>query len=283
MEPAPGGPLRGKTPGLKQKRIAREPPQDGVMRACAVTAGLMAGMIALCALCSPAHAKTNGSDKDRTGQFHLSGFGATNNTLYAYDGLIIPFETTIGETGFFTRIWTKSYKFSYKTNLAPDIRSKILAFGYGFVGEAGYQWRGRRARLAGYAGLEYRRHILSPNDPRSTLTNKFGLMLSADGSYARTATTGIDANVSYSVAFDELWLQARPYHLFASGIKAGPDFAVKTGPDYSFSQIGIYGSGWTLDFGMFGKITLGAHAGLQIDYGDGRPSPYGGMAISFFF
>lgn len=215
--------------------------------------------------------------------FVLSGFGGTGKTLYAYNGLIIPLAGTLDQTGPIARLWAKTYKFSYQASLTPATSTRIDATGWGVSGEFGYQWNFDTLRIAGFAGLDYRHHTLTPNDPGSKLKNRLGAILSLDGTYRLSKTLGLDANSNISFAYKEVWLQARPYYRLASGVKFGPDLAYISGPDFAFTHLGLYGSGFKFTQKWLGKFYLGAEAGVQFDQNRRRYDPYGGMHMSFFF
>jgi len=215
--------------------------------------------------------------------FILSGFGGGGKTLYAYSGAILALSDKLDQTGPIARFWAKTYKFSYTASLTPTTSTRIDATGWGLTGEAGYQWAFDNLRIAGFAGLDYRHHNLSPNDPGSNLKNKLGGFLSLDGTLRLSKTLGFDANANTSLAYKEVWLQARPYFQLSSGTKFGPDFAYISGPDFAFTHLGLYVSGYKFTQKWLGTHYLGAEAGLQYDRDRGKYDPYGGIHLSFYF
>ena len=237
---------------------------------------LMAGLFCLALLLTPTRSQAQSA-------FILSGFGGGGKTLYAYSGAILPLADRLDQTGPIARFWAKTYKFSYTASLTPTTSTRIDATGWGLTGEAGYQWADDKLRIAGFAGLDYRHHNLSPNDPGSNLKNKLGLFLSLDGTIPLSNTFGFDANANTSLAYNEVWLQARPYYQMSSGTKIGPDIAYISGPDFAFTHLGLYGSGYKFTQKWLGTFYLGAEAGLQYDHDRGKYDPYGGTHLSFHF
>lgn len=212
----------------------------------------------------------------------IMGVGGGGNTIYAYSGRIKAMADTMDGTGAVIRLWAKTYKFNYRTNLTPASSTKIRTIGTGALLELGYQWKNDFVRLAGFAGLDFRVHSLRPNDPRSRLKDKLSPNLALNGTFKLSETLGLDANASTSILYRETWVQARPYYRFPTGLKIGPDLAIIGGKDYTFSNVGLYGSGIKLNIPIFGTVYLGVKAGVQHDKDKGHYGPYGGFHIAFF-
>ena len=224
--------------------------------------------------------------------YALSGAGASNTGLFAYQGVIaLPFGT-FDETGPIIRGWAKTFAFDYKTDLidpnvvAPPIKGVIInAQAYALEIESGYQVGSELGRLALFIGASYRHYSLSPDDPRSPLAgDHYDLKVAADGAIGSPlGGWGMGFNGSYVTGVEEYWAQFRPRYRWPSGLEAGADLAAFGGRDYNYGRAGLFLSG--LDLSRWGAEAtyLGAEAGGQMDIELREPEAYGAVHVNFRF
>jgi hypothetical protein len=67
------------------------------------------------------------------------------------------------------------------------------------------------------------------------------------------------------------------------GWKIGLDVAGYGGPDYARVRAGAFTSGYELPLKAFGRLFVGAEAGVQSDIDTRRLSPFAGMNIGLLF
>jgi hypothetical protein len=216
--------------------------------------------------------------------YALTGLGGSRDGLHGYGGLIYAPHGSLSETGLLSRAWAKSFEFTYRRDLPDSPGTRINAFGYGFQVDAGWQIAGPWGRAGLFPGIAWRAHELKPPDPGSRLNKaRFGLSVSADGEWRFSDRFGIMANASYLTEFDDYWAQARPYLHLGDGWKIGLDVAGYGGPDYARVRAGAFTSGYELPLKAFGRLFVGAEAGVQSDIDTRRLSPFAGMNIGLLF
>jgi hypothetical protein len=216
--------------------------------------------------------------------YALTGLGGSTDGLHGYAGVIYAPGHSLSDTGFLLRGWAKSFAFTYETDLPDKPDARIEALGYGVQAEAGWQIAGRWGRAALLPGIAWRDYKLDPSDPGSRLeTDRIGLSLAADGEWRLSDRFGIMANASYLTGFDDYWAQARPFVHLGSGWKIGLDFAGYGGPDYAKMRAGLFTSGYELPVKAFGRLFLGAEAGVQSDVDGKRVVPFAGINIGLLF
>jgi hypothetical protein len=207
--------------------------------------------------------------------------GGGDDGLNGYAGVIYAPAHTLSDTGWLLRGWAKAFEFTYDSD-ALDTR--VRGFGYGVQFEAGWQIGGPTGRLALLPGIVWRNHELTPSDPGSRLEGDgFGVSVTADGEWRFAERFGIMANATYLTGFDDYWAQARPFVDLGSGWKVGLDFAGWGGPDYAKMRAGVFTSGYELPVTAFGRLFLGASAGVQSDRDGSHLAPFAGVNVGLLF
>jgi hypothetical protein len=210
--------------------------------------------------------------------------GGRDDGLHGYAGVIYAPGQSLSDTGVVLRAWAKSFEFTYLTDLPGEPDARIRALGYGVQVEAGWQIAGRWGRAALLPGVAWRGHKLEPSDPGSRLEkDRIGLSLAADGEWRFSDRFGVMANASYLTWFDDYWVQARPFVDLGHGWKVGLDFAGYGGPDYAKMHAGVFTSGYELPITAFGRLFLGASAGVQSDWDGKRVAPFASINIGLLF
>jgi len=214
----------------------------------------------------------------------LAGGGFAFRSFSQYTGAIIPFKTGAGgfsQDGPVMRLWQKSFAFSYTTDLAPAGRmnTRIDAVGGSITGEFGYQKKLAAGRIAGYAGLTYRRFELSPDDPGADLNkNALGIPLTIEGQWSLNDRISLSSNLTYSILHEDYWAQLKLEYQTSSVLKLGPEIVLQGGSEYRYMRLGAFFSGIKL-----GKVNLGFNFGLRNDLRENKQSLYGDMNLSFFY
>ncbi len=214
----------------------------------------------------------------------LSGGGFAKRSFSQYSGAIVPLtadDNAFSNDGPFLRLWQKSYAFSYTTDLSPlgPAAARIDALGASLTGEIGYQKNLTNGRLAGFAGLTYRRFELSPNDPGADLNkHPTGIPLTIDAEWSPFSRFTATTNLLYTLLHDDYWAQLKlGYNVFSS-IKVGPEIVLQGGEKYRYMRYGAFISGIDL-----GKVYLSANIGLRDDLRENEKSFYGDLHVSFFY
>ncbi len=217
-------------------------------------------------------------------RYAVAGIGGGPDNLHAYQGVIWTPLSELSQSGPVVRIWSKSYRFFYSTNLPGRGTTQIAATGAGVEAEAGYQLAGTHARVAVLAGVAWRDHVLIPADPFSSLEEaRFGFSATIDGSLSLTRTMGVMGNASYLTGFNQYWTQLQPYWQAPGGWKIGPQITAAGGLDYSYGRGGLFLSGFEIELPAIGKTYLGAEAGIQMDFSGNRIEPFAGINAGFMF
>jgi hypothetical protein len=212
----------------------------------------------------------------------LGGDGADG--LHGYAGVIYAPGHLLSDTGLLLRAWAKAFEFSYETDLIGMPDARIRALGYGVHLEAGWQIAGPWGRAALIPGVAWRGHNLTPADPGSRLEkDRIGLTLTADGEWRFSNRYGVMANVSYDSAFRDYWVQMRPFVDLGDGWKVGIDYAGYGGPDYTIVRAGAFTSGYELPINVFGRVFVGAEAGVQRHIDRNRVAPFAGVNVGVLF
>ena len=216
--------------------------------------------------------------------FAMLGVGGSTHGLHSYQGVIYAPWSSLSETGPLVRLWAKSFGFTYVTDLPDSPDSRIDAIGYGMEGDAGWQLAGEWGRAALLAGIGWRDHRLMPSDPALGLEkSRLGLTLTADGEWKLSGRFGVMGYATYLTAFDEYWVQARPYLHLGHGWKIGADVAAFGGRSYDTVRAGLFTTGYELPFKRFGRMFMGGDAGVQSDLSGDRIAPFVGMHAGVLF
>ena len=139
----------------------------------------------------------------------FSGFDAVEDANYSFQGLIYSFNRDIGRDGFVLRLYGSHVDYEYDTVAVPG----GVVDGDGWQGDAMIGYKVSRGHLwaAGYIGIDYQDHDLTPNDPFNPVNrSEVGFKVVADVATLRHGTPlyfGLSGQ--YSTAFDSYWARAR--------------------------------------------------------------------------
>lgn len=215
----------------------------------------------------------------------LSGIGGGGkDTFDAYQGIIYAPFGSLSETGLIVRGWSKAFRFTYNTSLPGIPSAQISALGMSLEAEAGWQYAKGPLRVAAFAGLVWRDHFLTPNDPGSNLSkSRFGFSATIDGQYKLTDNFGIMANGSFLQGFNQYWAEMKPYYQMQGGWKVGADFAGFGGKGYNTTRAGIFFSDYEFSLWSKKRLFLGGQAGAQFSFENNRVAPYIGLNAGYLF
>ncbi|WP_137389757.1 cellulose biosynthesis protein BcsS [Rhodoligotrophos defluvii] len=231
--------------------------------------------------------------KTTAGEYYsLSGAGASDTGIFAYQGLIALPMGTFDDTGPIIRVWAKTFAFKYRTDLIdpnvvlPPIKDVVInSQAYAVEVESGYQLAFGQGRLAGFVGASYRHYTMSPKDPGSDLAgDHYDLKLALDGAIgAPTGGWGVGFNGSYVTGVEEYWAQLRPRYRWPSGMEIGLDLAGFGGRGYDYGRAGLFVGGFDLTEWGAEATYLSGEVGGQIDIGLDDPSAYGAVHVGVRF
>ncbi|MGE0211276.1 MAG: cellulose biosynthesis protein BcsS [Parvibaculaceae bacterium] len=216
--------------------------------------------------------------------FSVSGGGGTLEGFDTFQGVLYAPWSALGESGFQVRGWAKSYLFEYETSLPNDPGARIQAMGYGFQVELGWQFAGDWGHLAGFVGPAWRDHELQPPDPGSSLDRaRLGVAFTLDGEWRALPDLGVMVNASYVTGVDQHWAQVKPFLELGDGFRTGLSLAVFGGPDYEKARLGLFASGYELEFITWRRTFIGGELGVQSDFSGRGITPYVGLHSGFLF
>ena len=94
-----------------------------------------------------------------------TGFGGSEDSFYSYGGFTYAPLGRLDKSGLRAKVWSKAYRFTYNTAVAPGAEVEIAAHGLGLEGERGWQVIEPEWRFAFYVGAVWRDHELTPVAP----------------------------------------------------------------------------------------------------------------------
>lgn len=201
----------------------------------------------------------------------FSGFDAVKDANYAFQGLIYSFNRDIGRDGFVVRLYGSHVDYEYDsggTRTDGDGWQGDVMIGYKI--SRGHWW------AAGYIGVDYQDHDLTPDDPANPVRgSEVGFKVAADIATLRQGTPiyfGLSGQ--YSTAFDSYWARAR-VGLNRDRFTFGPE-AIALGSD-SFDAHRI-GGFLTFDLNLAPRmpIEVTLSGGYQFLDGNGSGGGFGG-------
>lgn len=139
----------------------------------------------------------------------FSGFDAVEDASYSFQGVIYSFNRDISRDGFVLRVYGSHVDYEYQTVAVPG----GVVDGDGWQGDVmiGYKVSRGHWWAAGYLGVDYQDHDLTPNDPFNPVNgSEVGFKVAADVATLRHGTPlyfGLSGQ--YSTAFDSYWARAR--------------------------------------------------------------------------
>ena len=239
----------------------------------------------LCALALCLLAFLASSRQARAAQgYYLSGGDGGPDGASTYMGIIYAPWSNLSDDGLIARLWAKTFRFAYSTSLPGKPKARIDAVGYGLEGEIGWQLTFAGSRIALYAGAAWRDHVLTPKDPGSNLTHaRLSASVALDGEYVLSDRYGVMSNASFLSGTNQYWAQLRPWFKHADNWKAGPDFAISGGKNYTTIRAGVFLSSYQLNLDSWGTYYAGAQSGAQISLSGKKITPYIGVNIGRLF
>jgi hypothetical protein len=136
----------------------------------------------------------------------FSGFDAVEDAAYAFQGVIYSFNRDISRDGFVLRVYGSHVDYEYDNG-------GVRTDGDGWQGDVmiGYKFNRGHWWAAGYIGVDYQDHDLTPDDPDNPVRGtEWGFKVAADIATLRHGSPlyfGLSGQ--YSTAFDSYWARAR--------------------------------------------------------------------------
>ena len=136
----------------------------------------------------------------------FSGFDAVEDAAYAFQGVIYSFNRDISRDGFVLRVYGSHVDYEYDNG-------GVRTDGDGWQGDVmiGYKFNRGHWWAAGYIGVDYQDHDLTPDDPDNPVRgSEVGFKVAADIATLRYGSPlyfGLSGQ--YSTAFDTYWARAR--------------------------------------------------------------------------
>ncbi|HVY42198.1 MAG TPA: cellulose biosynthesis protein BcsS [Hyphomicrobiaceae bacterium] len=168
-----------------------------------------------------------------------SGFDVANDVNYAYQGLIYSFNRDIGRDGFLLRLYGSHVDYEYDNSGVPG--GKVDGDGWQGDVMIGYKIGRGVWWAAGYIGVDYQDHDLTPNDFSNPVRgSEVGFKVSADMATLREGTPlYFSLGGEYSTAFNSYWARARvglnqPRYTF------GPEFIAMGSDSFDAQRVGAF-------------------------------------------
>lgn len=218
----------------------------------------------------------------------FSGFDAVEDASYAFQGVIYALNRDIGTDGFVLRVYGSHIDYEYDTTAVPngevdgDAWQGDVMIGYKV--SRGHVW------AAGYVGVDYQDHDLTPDDPANPVRgSEVGFKVAADVATLRYGTPfyfGLSGQ--YSTAFDTYWARAR-VGINKDHWTLGPEFIAMGSDSFDAQRVGGF---LTFDFNISPRMPLeitlsGGYQFLDDDDGTfgsgGGEGVYGGIVFVTVF
>lgn len=206
----------------------------------------------------------------------FGAFDTTGRDHFGVGGFVHGLNRDLGKDGFLIQGMGAGGRFAY-VGAGPQL---FRATGGLFRIGGGYQMHFQWARVALYAGYQYRSFSVSPDDPDSQLARKkHGAYFQTDGFVEPWPRWGAEFNLSYTAVINDYWTRIRPYYRITDTIRLGPELSFFGGRQYDQQRYGAFVGGVPL-----GPINLGFKAGVEVDSSGRRDTRgYGGIEASFTF
>lgn len=223
----------------------------------------------------------------------FTGFDATRNSNYVYQGFIAALNQNLDKDGFLLRTYGGfvNYRYSLDTVTGGKVN------GDGWQGDVmlGYQWVRQMYTLSAFIGGDYQNYRLTPDDPTARIRGtEFGFKVAADVESNEASPFYYSLGGAYSTAFNTYWSRARVGVTVRPTVFIGPEFIAYGGDGYDDQRLGGFvkfevpmtrtvpleitlsgGHQWSRDGGSSGSTTAGGPGG---DNG-----VYGALDLSFTF
>ncbi len=136
----------------------------------------------------------------------FSGFDIVKDAQYTYTGAIVALNRDFGKDGFLLRLYGSNVGYEYDsgaTRIDGDGWQGDVMLGYKFSRD--HWW------AAGFVGVDWQHHDLTPNDFSNKVRgSEVGFKVAADWSTIRgQSPLFASLNGNYSTAFDSYWARAR--------------------------------------------------------------------------
>lgn len=211
-----------------------------------------------------------------------SGVGGSEDSFHTYGGATYAPFGRLDESGWRLRAWSKAFRFTYDTSVAPGTSAEITVNGLGLEGETGWYVKGQNWNALGLIGIVWRDHELSQPDPSSSLTrSKLGGSMAFEASYQIAENWRISGDARYVLGFDELWMQVRPEVTLDYGFNLGVTASSSLGDGYAVARSGLTFGNLSHDFRWLGRVYFSGEAGYEHNIDTGKAGPFGGLHIGF--
>lgn len=169
----------------------------------------------------------------------FSGFDVAKDADYAFTGIIYSFNRDIGSDGFVLRVYGSHVDYEYDTTGVPGGRVD----GDGWQGDVMVGYKVSRGNIwaAGYIGVDYQDHDLTPSDPTNSVSgSEVGFKVAADIATLREGTpVYFSLSGQYSTAFDSYWARAR-VGLNRERFTFGPEGIVLGNDEFDAQRLGAF-------------------------------------------
>lgn len=253
-------------------------------------AGALAGMVVAAQPAAAAGLKDSyGSVYDTKAWVMFSGFDAVKDANYTFQGVIYALNRDISRDGFVLRVYGSHVDYEYDT---PAVTGGVVD-GDGWQGDVmiGYKFNRGHWWAAGFIGVDYQDHDLTPDDPANPVRgSEVGLKVAGDIATPRHgAPIYFGLSGQYSTAFDTYWARARA-GLNRDRYTVGPEGIVMGSDSFDAQRVGGF---LTFDLNLSPRMPIevtlsGGYQFIDADNGGGFGSgggegAYGGIVFVTVF
>jgi hypothetical protein len=145
-----------------------------------------------------------------TSKVVFSGIDFADDSIAGYTGIIVSANRDLGKDGILFRLVGVNAQYEYDTTLPGPTPAVIDGDGWFLDAMVGYQFLRTGYRIAGYIGVDYQDHDLTPNDPFNSVNgDEVGFKVVGEFETDDTSRLYLGALASYSTAFDTYWARGR--------------------------------------------------------------------------
>ena len=169
----------------------------------------------------------------------FTGFDASKNSQYVYQGMIVALNRDLSKDGFLLRTYGGYVNYRYDDSSVTG--GKINGDGWQGDVMLGYQWVRSMYTLSAFVGGDYQNFRLTPDDLTARMRGtEWGFKVAADIESSDKVPFYYQLGGSYSTAFNSYWTRARAGLKVRPTVVVGPEFIAFGGDGYDDQRVGAF-------------------------------------------